>query len=269
MRAGIWGIKRDKRTWVVMVVDNFQSNTLFSTDISEVIRRLCEHLGIAYAGNRLMPALSEISNRGDWDNDCQQLNLLGQNFGIRFRELNGRTRELVNTVQNAGPVLVSFAGSESSIFESLGLVLPSERGNRIVFIRDGQETVVTKRQLMKFLGVNSNDEFHFYLAQPLLASEAASRFHYQTGTPGERLKPFQRFVSMLRPEAKDLRAIFVFSVIVGLLGLTTPLAVEAVVNTIAFGQYLQPLIVLSLIVLTFLGFLAGLNVLMSTATNSC
>ena len=69
--------------------------------------------------------------------------------------------------------------------------------------------------------------------------------------------------SAYNQKSSDIRAIFVFSLIVGLLSLTTPLAVEAVVNTIAFGRYLQPLIVLSFIMLTFLGFRAGLNVLMT------
>ena len=73
-------------------------------------------------------------------------------------------------------------------------------------------------------------------------------------------------MALLKPEAKDIRAILVFSIIIGLLSLTLPLAVEAVVNTIAYGRSLQPLIVLSLIVLVFLGFRAGLNVLMTVVT---
>ena len=77
------------------------------------------------------------------------------------------------------------------------------------------------------------------------------------------MKPLKRLISFLKPETGDLKTILVFSIVIGLLSLTTPLAVEAVVNTIAFGRYLQPLIVLSLIVLTFLGFRAVLNVLMT------
>ncbi|MEM7457767.1 MAG: ABC transporter ATP-binding protein, partial [Planctomycetota bacterium] len=78
--------------------------------------------------------------------------------------------------------------------------------------------------------------------------------------------PLKRLYGLLKPEAQDVRTILIFSIVTGLLSLTTPLAVEAVVNTIAFGQYLQPLIVLSLIVLVFLGFRAGLNILMTVVT---
>jgi putative ABC transport system ATP-binding protein len=80
------------------------------------------------------------------------------------------------------------------------------------------------------------------------------------------MKPFHRFVALLKPEARDIRTIIIFSIIIGLLSLTLPLAVEAVVNTIAYGRALQPLVVLSLIVLVFLGFRAGLSVLMSVVT---
>jgi putative ABC transport system ATP-binding protein len=94
----------------------------------------------------------------------------------------------------------------------------------------------------------------------------ASRIHYQTGTQTEPLKPFRRFVALLKPESRDIRVILIFSIIIGLLSLTLPLAVEAIVNTIAYGRSLQPLIVLSLIVLIFLGFRAGLSVLMTVVS---
>ena len=46
-----------------------------------------------------------------------------------------------------------------------------------------------------------------------------------------------------------------------MLTLATPLAVESLVNTVAFGTLLQPLVVLSIILLTFLAFAAALRYL--------
>ena len=53
--------------------------------------------------------------------------------------------------------------------------------------------------------------------------------------------------------------ILVFSLVVGVLTLASPIAVEALVNTVAFGQYLQPVIVLALILFTFLAFAAAIR----------
>lgn len=53
--------------------------------------------------------------------------------------------------------------------------------------------------------------------------------------------------------------ILVFSIIDGVLLLVTPIAVEALVNTVAFGRYLQPIIILAILLFTFLAFAAALR----------
>ena len=75
------------------------------------------------------------------------------------------------------------------------------------------------------------------------------------------LKPFARLMALLKPEWPDLWIVIVFAFVVGLLMLATPMAVEALVNTVAFGRFLQPIIVLALILLTFLAFSAAMRAL--------
>ena len=86
-------------------------------------------------------------------------------------------------------------------------------------------------------------------------SQAGSLRHDDHPTPWSRLREF------LRPEWSDIWIVLVFAVIIGMLTLATPIAVEALVNTVAFGTLLQPLIVLSIILLTFLSFAASLRFL--------
>ncbi|MGE0610594.1 MAG: peptidase domain-containing ABC transporter, partial [Pirellulales bacterium] len=69
-----------------------------------------------------------------------------------------------------------------------------------------------------------------------------------------RFTPFQRLVGLLQGEKRDIGAIFVFAIVVGVLTLTTPIAVEALVNTVAFGGLFQPLIVLAIMLCAFMGF---------------
>jgi len=75
---------------------------------------------------------------------------------------------------------------------------------------------------------------------------------------GEEPTPFRRLVGLLRPEKADLRAVVLFSTAVGLLSLAVPITVEALVNTVAFGGLLQPVIVLSLVLLGCLGLGAAM-----------
>jgi len=72
--------------------------------------------------------------------------------------------------------------------------------------------------------------------------------------------PHRRFFALLRPERADIWIILSFSVVSGILMLATPLAVDAVVNNIAFGGqkrvYLQALVILSVALFAFLALLA-------------
>lgn len=74
----------------------------------------------------------------------------------------------------------------------------------------------------------------------------------------EGLSPFARWQDLLAPDRQDIWTILTFTGVVGLLGLATPITVESLVNTVAFGTLLQPVIVLALVLFTFLVFMAAI-----------
>ena len=71
--------------------------------------------------------------------------------------------------------------------------------------------------------------------------------------------PFSRLLAWLTGEKTLLLITVVYSIGIGLLSLVVPVAVQSLVNSVAFGNLLQPLAVLTLIVLTGLGFSAVLQ----------
>ncbi len=72
-------------------------------------------------------------------------------------------------------------------------------------------------------------------------------------------RPFERLRLLLRPEGRDLVTVGVYAVAVALLSLATPIAVESLVNTVAFGVFLWPILVLAGILLTCLGLAAAVK----------
>ena len=72
-------------------------------------------------------------------------------------------------------------------------------------------------------------------------------------------KPIPRLRALLELERRDLWVVVIYSIGVGLLTLVVPVAVQAVVNFIAFGSLLQPLVILTLFVLVALGFSSIMN----------
>jgi putative ABC transport system ATP-binding protein len=60
--------------------------------------------------------------------------------------------------------------------------------------------------------------------------------------------PWRRLRQWMQLDAHDLGVIVVYAAAIGLVGLATPLAVQSLVATVAFGNLLQPIVVLSLLV---------------------
>lgn len=73
------------------------------------------------------------------------------------------------------------------------------------------------------------------------------------GASIEHPTPYQRLAVMIREDAKDLLVLVSYTGLAGLLALIIPLASQALVSTIAAGIFMQPLVVLTLLV--FFGLL--------------
>jgi ABC-type bacteriocin/lantibiotic exporter with double-glycine peptidase domain len=75
------------------------------------------------------------------------------------------------------------------------------------------------------------------------------------------VSPLKRLWDMLIEDKRDLFVLFTYTLITGFISLAVPLAAQALVNTIAAGIFLQPLIVLSLLVLAGLVFSSILRIM--------
>lgn len=69
---------------------------------------------------------------------------------------------------------------------------------------------------------------------------------------GARSRPWKRLADALRFERSDLWTVIAFAMAVGVLSIVTPAAIEALVNTVAFGVQLWPVIVLAGVMFGFL-----------------
>ncbi len=94
----------------------------------------------------------------------------------------------------------------------------------------------------------------------LIAEPAAPLSALRSPATG-RVTPAARLRALLRTERGTLWIAVVYSAVIGLLSLVVPIAVQLLVNTIAFGSLLQPLAVLMIAVFVALGCSTALNAL--------
>ena len=69
---------------------------------------------------------------------------------------------------------------------------------------------------------------------------------------GAKTRPWKRLTEALRFERSDLWTVIAFAMAVGVLSIVTPAAIEALVNTVAFGVQLWPVVVLAGVMFGFL-----------------
>lgn len=109
--------------------------------------------------------------------------------------------------------------------------------------------------LVRTLGVPDVSANLFWVVAAPVAPLDAMRSSGTPATPGARLR------ALLRGERQTLWVALVYSIVIGLLSLVVPIAVQSLVNTIAFGSALQPLAVLTLLVAAALGVSTVINAL--------
>ncbi|MCA9133900.1 MAG: ABC transporter ATP-binding protein, partial [Planctomycetales bacterium] len=139
-------------------------------------------------------------------------------------------------------------------------ILATVRGRFQVLLSTTAEVpqTMSARNMVKALGRFAVDGS---LRCVVLQTNEAALASETRGSDGHRHTPLERLWQLLKPEAPDIWIVIVFAFVVSLLMLATPMAVEALVNTVAFGRFLQPIIILALILLTFLGFQGAIRAL--------
>ncbi|MEO1272039.1 MAG: ATP-binding cassette domain-containing protein, partial [Myxococcota bacterium] len=199
------------------------------------------------------------------DNPWEQLRRSGEALGLRFSQLKGT---LDDVVQAAGPEITLVAYTTTP---EPGWMLIRGRSGPMLELESQQSTetqLLTQEVVASLVGLDSvTAEATWFLvtaAEPLagMSSESIRNDAMQVEFPkGKPAPPMARLKALFRTEQRDIGVVLVFAVAVGLLTLVTPVVMQVLVNTVAFGTPLQPLVVLTILLLGGLGFAAALRAL--------
>jgi ABC-type bacteriocin/lantibiotic exporter with double-glycine peptidase domain len=96
-------------------------------------------------------------------------------------------------------------------------------------------------------------------------SAAHGHGHGDDGHHNDHPPPTVRLRKLLSQESAALWVVLVYAAFIGLLALATPVAVQALINQVTFGQLRQPLLVLTVLLFLVLLFSGALRLLQATA----
>jgi len=174
----------------------------------------------------------------------------GNSLGRHCRVIDGDVQQLVRLARDG--VVVILRSGDGRTWHSL-----MANGRKLSFSTpagDRPVQIVSPRKIEQLLRREGFEgTLRCVVVESSLTSSDALLSHV-----GET-KPLQRLLSLLRAESSDIWVVVIFALVSGLLTMTTPLAVEALVSTVAFGRLLQPVIILSLMLLAFLVFQAAIK----------
>ncbi len=191
------------------------------------------------------------------------------NFGIRLVPCELGVRDFRDLVEHGYPVAFQVGAKQANDW----VVFQKSSGRWLEGVRiSGRETTaiqVQKIRVSSFLhGIGLKGEVSTIVAIPLVLSDEAAQSPRQVRRAAlgaaphhPTLTPWRRLVGLIRSDWRDIASVLSYAAVIGILSLATPLAVEWVVTTIAFGRYLQPLIILAMILFVLLLFSGALRVL--------
>ena len=181
----------------------------------------------------------------------------GASLNLRVSVIENELDDVLRWVEE-GVQVATYVPGESSPW----LVITGVSGKRFQVARgDGEmsSSKLSRRALRRLLGSVSSDGLVRAVALERALTCGAERHEAET-LGGESLSPLARTLLIIRAEWSDVWVILVFALLSGILALATPMAVQVMVSFVAFGRFLQPVIILSLMLMGLTSFWAALRV---------
>jgi ABC-type bacteriocin/lantibiotic exporter with double-glycine peptidase domain len=232
-----------------------------SGDLLRVLEILAERVGAEFDPQRGWSALEETAREMDRGADWT-LTLAHAAAAVGVRALAGR-HVLDEVATQVGPRTPALTLLGSTPRGGRWLIVTEVRGGRFdgLMIEAGDERPVRLKRRALLRALDQPDEAAqstWVFATPALPLDAlhARRIGGEDDPAKQALR---RLRALLRLERDDLWVVIVYAIGIGALTLASPIAVQALVNTVAFGALLQPLFVLTLLLVAGLSFAALLK----------
>ncbi|MGB7344216.1 MAG: ABC transporter ATP-binding protein [Pirellulaceae bacterium] len=230
-------------------------NTIYS-----VLSHLGHRLGVPVERSGFsVDGLGQSASKGD---PIERLMVAGRHVGISIKQANlVDANQVFDLVSEGYPVLLSRGDGSVHFFKS-------RTGRKLdaVTIPSQLTSSFSLRRLKRFLGRNS--DWQMLVTKQELECASMSSLSSSSGNHHDEhhKSPLQRFLGLLNLDRRDVGMVALFALVGGVLSLATPLAIESLVNVVSWGTYWQPLLVLSMVLLTCLALSGVLKVLQTVVT---
>jgi putative ABC transport system ATP-binding protein len=192
----------------------------------------------------------------------QRLAQAAQALGLQLLSRHLSVREALAVVEPETPLTLFAVGADGT---ARWFMLVEQRGGRGRLARlvkgDTEEFLDAEELARRIDAADADAVVEWLVAQPAAPLNGAERRVVTELEAAHGPPPFARLLGLMQPEKRDVWIVVAYAVGIGILSLATPIALMAVVNTVALATLIQQLIVLCLGLLACLAFAAFLMAL--------
>lgn len=185
------------------------------------------------------------------------LEMFGRPLGLRFLPVPSSVESL-RRGERVFPLLRRLE-REDGTGEWIG-IRGRERGRYRVIRLGGEyegEFWATEKELREWLRLAPGEPTDWLTVELMAPLTSWQRKKEDSDAPqGTWARLWPRIMGLVRSERGELWTIIIYAIAIGVMSLVTPITVQALVNTVAFGTLFQPLLVLSLMLAVGLIFTA-------------
>lgn len=195
---------------------------------------------------------SELSGDCEW---FKPLADAARAVGLRARTWVGSPREAWQRARSDMPLVVRLGGPGQ---EANWLIVGGRQRGRLLAWEPDVDDVRLRMSLSRFvsrLGGSPDEQRAWLIFEPVAPASDL------LGPSGAGLSAMARLWYLMQAERRDIGVVVIYSLGVGVLGLATPVFVQVLVNTVAFGSLALPILFLVISLFLCLAFAAVLRAL--------
>ncbi|MEI7700167.1 MAG: ATP-binding cassette domain-containing protein [Planctomycetia bacterium] len=224
-------------------------------DLSWIFEEITIRHGAHADRSRIRRAVDEslryVGELQEWS-WCRWAVETAHSLGFVSREIDAELDELIRLARDGAIIVLRSADGKS--WRAL-----AENSSRTIRLYQPRCRLPVQRIRLRAARSQLNADGFQGLLRCVIIEPATVDSHDGTHDKDAHSTPTGRLFSLMRAEWSDLRVVVIFALVSGVLSMTTPLAVEALVSTVAFGRVVQPVLVLSMMLLAFLLFKAAMK----------
>jgi putative ABC transport system ATP-binding protein len=190
------------------------------------------------------------------DDELTRLNQIGDHIGLHMSRVALTAQAAAEASAASTPLVTRLSDGRGWI------ILCGFRAGRIRVLMAQGEAVSESRIKVSALH-NLLDQSEIRINDWLLVQAKAPLANVVSPEHGGHFSPLSRLIELMRAERSDLMTVLGLTLGSGLLALASPVAVQALVNSVAMAGMGQPLLVLSIILFFFLAFAGVVHVTQS------